>query len=177
MINQTDGEVIYLKHNTSFVFLQGRAGDALTDHSLVGPTYLTALQREAAGACFKLCICLLFGCLVAPPPLWRLRFVELKHEIHPPNIHHRHPVFRRHYYRAYWFEALKIAKPPEMGWGRYLRKRTAAATGFHNFFSNSTVARRLQASGAYKYVRACVRKKCTCVYVRTRVYPCVDGQM
>lgn len=50
VINQTDGEVIYLKHNTSFVFLQGRAGDALTDHSLVGPTYLTALQREAAGA-------------------------------------------------------------------------------------------------------------------------------
>ncbi len=47
---EADGEVIYLKHNTSFVFLQGRAGDALTDHSLVGPTYLTALQREAAGA-------------------------------------------------------------------------------------------------------------------------------
>jgi hypothetical protein len=49
VMNQTDGEVIYLKHNTSFVFLQGRAGDALADHSLVGPTYLMALQREAAG--------------------------------------------------------------------------------------------------------------------------------
>ena len=49
VMNQTDGEVIYLKHNTSFVFLKGRAGDGLTDHYFVGPTYLTALHKEAAG--------------------------------------------------------------------------------------------------------------------------------
>ncbi len=67
-----------------------------------------------------------------------------------------HAVFRRAYYRAYWFEALTIAKPPEMGWGRYLRKRTAAATGFHNFFSNSTLGRRLQDTTAFKCGRACV---------------------
>lgn len=75
-----------------------------------------------------------------------------------PHLTHTHThtphetVFRRNYYRAYWFEALTIGKPPEMSWGRYLRKRTAAATGFHNFFSNSTIARRLQDSQAYKCV-------------------------
>jgi len=99
LLNESaDGEVIYLKHNTSFVFLQGRAGDRFADHSLVGPTYLTALNKEAA-------------------------------------------VFRRSYYRAYWLEGLTIAKPSEMGWGRFVRKRVAAATGFHNYFSNSTVVR------------------------------------
>lgn len=106
MNDSCDGEVIYLKHNTSFVFLQGRSGDALTDHALIGPTYLTALNKEAA-------------------------------------------VFRRAYYRAYWLEGLTIAKPPEMGWGRYFRKRTAAATGFHNFFSNSTVTRFYYASSFF----------------------------
>jgi hypothetical protein len=49
LLNQTDGEVIYLKHNTSFVFLRGRAQSPLADHSFVGPTYIEALQREAAG--------------------------------------------------------------------------------------------------------------------------------
>ncbi|GAB5031625.1 Hypothetical protein NocV09_00601780 [Nannochloropsis oceanica] len=99
LLNESaDGEVIYLKHNTSFVFLQGRSGDRFADHSLVGPTYLTALNKEAA-------------------------------------------AFRRSYYRAYWLEGLTVAKPPEMGWGRFVRKRVAAATGFHNYFSNSTVVR------------------------------------
>lgn len=99
LLNESaDGEVIYLKHNTSFVFLQGRAGDALTDHSFIGPTYLMALNKEAA-------------------------------------------VFRRSYYRPYWLDGLIIAKPPDMGWARFVRKRVAAATGFHNYFSNSTLVR------------------------------------
>ena len=140
-----DGEVIYLKHNTSFVFLQGRAGDAFTDHSLVGPTYLTALHKEAA-------------------------------------------TFRRAYYRAYWLEALTIAKPAEMGWGRYLRKRTAAATGFHNYFSNSTLVRLYYGSawGAYSApteastwtntTRAVLRlPKRFRKYVRKRYYKWTNG--
>lgn len=49
VMNQTDQEVIYLKHNTSFVFLRGRAQSALADHSFLGPTYMEAIQREAAG--------------------------------------------------------------------------------------------------------------------------------
>lgn len=162
VLNQTDGEVIYLKHNTSFVFLQGRAGDALADHSLVGPTYLTALQREAAGEYYLRVLCSLLlpaffhgggdghGTAGGRKPLFTYPH-PTTHPLHHPHPHqNKQTVFRRAYYRAYWFEALKIAKPPEMGWGRYLRKRTAAATGFHNFFSNSTVARKLTDNTSFK---------------------------
>ncbi|CAM9283951.1 unnamed protein product, partial [Phaeothamnion confervicola] len=47
-VNQTYQEVMYAKHNTTFVFLAGRANNALVDHSLEGPTYMAALEREAA---------------------------------------------------------------------------------------------------------------------------------
>jgi hypothetical protein len=36
------------KHNTSFVFLKGLANNPIFDHAMTGPTYLGALQREAA---------------------------------------------------------------------------------------------------------------------------------
>jgi len=49
VMNQTDQEVIYQKHNTSFVFLRGRAQHPLADHAILGPTYMEAIQREAAG--------------------------------------------------------------------------------------------------------------------------------
>jgi hypothetical protein len=40
-------EVLYTKHNTSFVFIEGRARNSLRDHSLEGPTYQEALRLEA----------------------------------------------------------------------------------------------------------------------------------
>ncbi len=41
-------EVNYLKHNTTFIFMEGRAGAGLRDHSLEGPTYRAALEMEAS---------------------------------------------------------------------------------------------------------------------------------
>jgi hypothetical protein len=52
-------------------------------------------------------------------------------------------AFRRYYYRPYWLDAFRTAKPADMSWTRYVRKRAAAATGLHGFFSNSTLARAL----------------------------------
>lgn len=37
------------KHNTTFVFLEGRAKQFVVDHSLEGPTYQHALRKEARG--------------------------------------------------------------------------------------------------------------------------------
>ena len=37
------------KHNTTFVFLEGRARQFVLDHSLEGPTYQHALRKEAKG--------------------------------------------------------------------------------------------------------------------------------
>jgi hypothetical protein len=56
VMNQTDQEVIYVKHNTSFVFLRGRAQSPLADHAFIGPTYIEALHREAAGRCHVIMI-------------------------------------------------------------------------------------------------------------------------
>ncbi len=41
-------EVNYLKHNTTFIFMEGRARAGLRDHSLEGPTYRAALEMEAS---------------------------------------------------------------------------------------------------------------------------------
>ncbi len=41
-------EVNYLKHNTTFIFMEGRARAGLRDHSLEGPTYRAALEIEAS---------------------------------------------------------------------------------------------------------------------------------
>ncbi|CAN0334753.1 unnamed protein product, partial [Hapterophycus canaliculatus] len=40
-------EQIHEKHNTTFVFLEGRAKQFVLDHSLEGPTYQHALRKEA----------------------------------------------------------------------------------------------------------------------------------
>ena len=46
--NSTYCEVRDRKHNTTFIYLQGLAGDPLRDHSMFGPTYVMALRLEAA---------------------------------------------------------------------------------------------------------------------------------
>ena len=45
--NESFHEVIYTKHNTTFVFVEGRSNNPVLDHSMEGITYLTALEREA----------------------------------------------------------------------------------------------------------------------------------
>eukprot|EP00953_Heterococcus_sp_UTEX-ZZ885_P000554 822-Heterococcus_DN1.PRE.1 len=45
--NCTYQEVTYAKHNTTFVFLEGKARSPIFDHSLEGPTYQDALLLEA----------------------------------------------------------------------------------------------------------------------------------
>ena len=37
--NESYNEVVYAKHNTTFVFLKGEANSPVRDHSLEGPTY------------------------------------------------------------------------------------------------------------------------------------------
>lgn len=44
---EEDGQVLYEKHRTPFIFLRGRANQALPDHSFFGPTYHEALMTEA----------------------------------------------------------------------------------------------------------------------------------
>ncbi|CAM9292842.1 unnamed protein product [Chrysoparadoxa australica] len=41
-------EVNYAKHNTTFVYVDSKSNNPLHDHSMEGPTYLSALEREAA---------------------------------------------------------------------------------------------------------------------------------
>lgn len=45
--NESFHEVIYTKHNTTFVFVEGKSNNPVLDHSMEGVTYLTALEREA----------------------------------------------------------------------------------------------------------------------------------
>jgi hypothetical protein len=46
--NITFSEVTYSKHNTSFVFVEGRSRNPILDHSMEGVTYGLALELEAA---------------------------------------------------------------------------------------------------------------------------------
>jgi hypothetical protein len=45
--NESFDEVLYVKHNTTFVFLHGLANNPVLDHSMEGVTYLQALDKEA----------------------------------------------------------------------------------------------------------------------------------
>ena len=45
--NESFNEVVYTKHNTSFVFIEGKSNNPVLDHSMEGDTYLAALEREA----------------------------------------------------------------------------------------------------------------------------------
>ncbi|CAN0312189.1 unnamed protein product, partial [Discosporangium mesarthrocarpum] len=45
--SNTEYQEMNAKHNTTFIFLEGRAKHSLLDHSLEGPTYQHALRREA----------------------------------------------------------------------------------------------------------------------------------
>ncbi|CAN0503231.1 unnamed protein product, partial [Ectocarpus sp. 12 AP-2014] len=47
LTNNTKFQEINEKHNTTFVFLEGRARQFVLDHSLEGPTYQHALMKEA----------------------------------------------------------------------------------------------------------------------------------
>ncbi len=50
-------EVNYLKHNTTFIFMEGKARAGLRDHSLEGPTYRTALEMEASEFMGRIATC------------------------------------------------------------------------------------------------------------------------
>ncbi|CAM9724943.1 unnamed protein product, partial [Scytosiphon promiscuus] len=47
LTNNTKFQEVNEKHNTTFVFLEGRAKQFVLDHSLEGPTYQHALRKEA----------------------------------------------------------------------------------------------------------------------------------
>ena len=45
--NETWDEVVYTKHNTSFIFLKGQLKNPIADHGMEGPTYGLGIEREA----------------------------------------------------------------------------------------------------------------------------------
>ncbi len=87
-------EVNYLKHNTTFIFMEGKARAGLRDHSLEGPTYRSALEMEASEFMDRIST---YG-------------IEISHS------------------------ARILSQVRQML--RLMRKKTARATGFRNFFSS-----------------------------------------
>ncbi|CAM9488264.1 unnamed protein product, partial [Laminaria digitata] len=100
------------KHNTTFVFLEGRARQFVLDHSLEGPTYQHALRKEAKA--FRRAH---FGPL--SPLSWDYEFSLLR-------------LVRK---KAADLSGLHDFFSTERFGVRSLRKVVARLTGFHGFFS------------------------------------------
>ncbi|KAG5189534.1 hypothetical protein JKP88DRAFT_301534 [Tribonema minus] len=116
--NETYQEVVYAKHNTTFVFMEGMTRSPFMDHSLEGPTYKIALEIEARN--------LLDRARESPSPLpgqaYATSWVRAarKRAAAATGLH------------SFWDETLGL---------RRARKAAAARTGAHGFFSGKHRAR------------------------------------
>ncbi|CAM9627142.1 unnamed protein product, partial [Ectocarpus sp. 8 AP-2014] len=118
LTNNTKFQEINEKHNTTFVFLEGRARQFVLDHSLEGPTYQHALMKEAKGK-------------KKENPFRRAHFGPLS----PLSWDYDQSILRLVRKKVAQLSGLHDFFSTERFGLRSIRKSVARLTGLHGFFS------------------------------------------
>ncbi|CAM9217967.1 unnamed protein product [Ectocarpus fasciculatus] len=118
LTNNTKFQEINEKHNTTFVFLEGRARQFVLDHSLEGPTYQHALRKEAKGK-------------KRENPFRRAHFGPLS----PLAWDYEQSILRLFRKKVAQLSGLHDFFSTERFGLRSIRKSVARLTGLHGFFS------------------------------------------
>ncbi|CAN0229874.1 unnamed protein product, partial [Ectocarpus sp. 12 AP-2014] len=118
LTNNTKFQEINEKHNTTFVFLEGRARQFVLDHSLEGPTYQHALMKEAKGK-------------TRENPFRRAHFGPLS----PLSWDYDQSILRLVRKKVAQLSGLHDFFSTERFGLRSIRKSVARLTGLHGFFS------------------------------------------
>jgi hypothetical protein len=147
--NETFQEVVYAKHNTSFIFLKPKSNNFLLDHSMEGETYRIGLMKEAEDyKRRKLEIIRLYNEDKRRESDFIRKIRKLSANITGlHNFFHRKPNFADSHKSVVarignltsipYKEMTHILCAKCNNWLRQFRKKSAKITRFHHFFSGN----------------------------------------